>query len=108
MLSNEADFIQSALSAIQIAFPTTIEISSRVKLYHEYTCWLILFLRMVRSALVRLEVRIRQFVNLHVPGGSILRRGRPADLHLDYDKYADDEGNLYYVENNKSDRKDSG
>ena len=58
--------------------------------------------------MVRLKVRIRQLVNLHAPGGSTLRRNRPADLHLDYDEYADDEGNLYYVENNKGERKDSG
>ena len=63
---------------------------------------------MVRSALVRLKVRIRQFVNLHVPAGSTLRRGRPANLHLDYGKYADDESDFYYVENNKSEREDSG
>ena len=48
------------------------------------------------------------FVNLHAPGGSTLRRGRPAELLMDYGKYADDEGNLYYVENNKSEREDSG
>ena len=57
--------------------------------------------------MVGLKVRIRQFVNLHVPGGSTLRRGRPADLHLDYNKYADDEDNFYYVEDNKGEREDS-
>ena len=41
------------------------------------------------------------------PGGSALWQGLRADLHLDYDKYTDDEGNLYYVENSKGRRKDS-
>ena len=40
--------------------------------------------------------------------GALLRRGRPADLRLDDDKDTDDEGNLYYVEDNKGERKESG
>ena len=60
------------------------------------------------SALVHLAVRIHQFVNVHVPGGSTLRRGRSADLKLDYVEYAHGEGNLYYVKDNESERKESG